>query len=139
MAPPAFDDDLRFAQGVEDLAIEQFVAKAGIKALDVAVLPRTAGFDVGGLGTNRGDPLLHGFGDKLWSIVGSDMVGDAPQDEEVGQNINDIDRLELAVDMNRQTSRSTVRSVGEAERMMSRTSMPVGSSGGRKYGIASPT
>ena len=75
MAPPAFDDDLRFAQGVEDLAIEQFVAKAGIKALDVAVLPRTAGFDVGGLGTNRGDPLLHGFGDKLWSIVGSDMAG----------------------------------------------------------------
>ena len=40
-------DDLRFAQGVEDLAVEQFVAKAGIKALDVAVLPRTAGFDVG--------------------------------------------------------------------------------------------
>src|SRR5437660_12263686 len=79
VAPPAFDDDLRFAQGVEDLAVEQFVAKAGIKALDVAVLPRTAGFDVGGLGTNRGDPLLHGFGDKLWSIVGSDMAGDAPQ------------------------------------------------------------
>ena len=103
MAPPAFDDDLRFAQGVEELAIEQFVAKAGIKALDVAVLPRTAGFDVGGLGTNRGDPLLHGFGDKLWSIVGSDMAGDAAQDEEVGQNINDIDRLELAVDINRQT------------------------------------
>jgi hypothetical protein len=38
MAPPAFDDDLSFSEGVEDLAIEQLIAKAGIEALDVAVL-----------------------------------------------------------------------------------------------------
>jgi len=42
MTPPAFDDDLSFTEGVEDLAIEQLIAKAGVEALDVAVLPRTA-------------------------------------------------------------------------------------------------
>ena len=30
MAPPAFDDDLSFSEGVEDLAIEQLIAQAGI-------------------------------------------------------------------------------------------------------------
>jgi hypothetical protein len=30
---PAFDDDLRLAQCVEDLAIEQLVAQPGVKAL----------------------------------------------------------------------------------------------------------
>jgi hypothetical protein len=29
---PAFDDDLRFPQRVEDLAIEQLVAQPGIRA-----------------------------------------------------------------------------------------------------------
>jgi hypothetical protein len=35
MAPPAFDDDLSFSEGVEALAIEQLIAKAGVEALDV--------------------------------------------------------------------------------------------------------
>ena len=47
MAPPAFDDDLGLAQSVEDLAVEQLVAKAGVEALDVAVLPGAASLDVG--------------------------------------------------------------------------------------------
>jgi hypothetical protein len=37
-------------QSVEDLAIEQLIAKAGGEALDVAVLPGAAPLDVGGLG-----------------------------------------------------------------------------------------
>ena len=36
---PLFDQDLRLAQAVEDLTIEQLVAKAGVEALAVAVLP----------------------------------------------------------------------------------------------------
>ena len=59
MAPPAFDDDLSFSEGVEDLAIEQLIAKAGVKALDVAVLPRAAPLDVSGLGTDSRNPFLH--------------------------------------------------------------------------------
>ena len=38
--PPLFNQDLRLAKAVEDLAIEQFVAEPGIEALAVSVLPR---------------------------------------------------------------------------------------------------
>src|SRR4051794_15136974 len=98
MAPPAFDDDLSFSEGVEDLAIEQLIAKAGVEALDVAVLPRTASLDVSGLGAASCNPFLHGLGDALRPVVGADVSGDATQDEEVGQNVDHIDRLELAGD-----------------------------------------
>src|SRR2546429_7460416 len=80
----------------QPLPVEQLIAKAGVEALDVAVLPRAAPLDVGGLGTDSRDPLLHGLGDELRSVVGPDVSGGAPQDEEVGQNVDHIDRLELA-------------------------------------------
>jgi hypothetical protein len=35
---PAFDDDLRFPECVEDLAVQEFVAKPRVEAFDVAVL-----------------------------------------------------------------------------------------------------
>ena len=102
VASPALDDDLGLAQSVEDLAIEQFIAKAGVEALDVAVLPRAARLDVGGLGADSGDPFLHGLGDELRSVVGPDVPGNAAQDEQVGQNVDHIDGFELAGDTDRQ-------------------------------------
>ena len=99
---PALDDDLRLAQGVEDLAVEQLVAEPGIEALDIAVLPRAARLDVGGLGADRGDPLLHGLGDELRAVVGTDVAGHAAQDEQVRQDVDDVDRLEPAGDPDRQ-------------------------------------
>jgi hypothetical protein len=39
MPSPTLDDDLGLAQSVEDLAVEQLIAKSGVEALDVAVLP----------------------------------------------------------------------------------------------------
>ena len=58
MASPALNDDLGLAQSVEDLAAEQLIAKAGVEALDVAVLPRTAPLDIGNFGADSGDPSL---------------------------------------------------------------------------------
>src|ERR687883_664022 len=52
---PALDDDLRLAQRVEDLAVEQLVAQSRIETLDKAVLPRTARRDVSGLRADRAD------------------------------------------------------------------------------------
>jgi hypothetical protein len=46
--------------------------------------------------------LLHGLGYELRSVVGADVSGNAMLDEEVGQNIDHIDRLELAGDTDRQ-------------------------------------
>ena len=40
----------------------------GIEALDIPVLPRAAGFDVGGLGADCGNPLLHRLGHELRSM-----------------------------------------------------------------------
>jgi len=102
MAPPAFDDDLSFSEGVEDLAIEQLIAKAGVEALDVAVLPRTAPLDIGSLGADSGDPSLDSLGDELRSVVEPDVTENAAQDEQVGQNVDDIDCFELAGDTDRQ-------------------------------------
>src|SRR5258708_16372933 len=103
VASPALDDDLGLAQSVENLAVEQLIAKAGIEALDVAVLPGAAPLDVSGLGTDGRDPVLHRLGDELWSVVGADVSGNAAQDEQIGQNVDHIDRLELAGDTDRQT------------------------------------
>jgi hypothetical protein len=102
MTPPAFDDDLSFSEGVEDLAIEQLITQAGVEALDVAILPRTAALDIGSLGADSGDPSLDSLGDELRSVIGPDVTGTAAQDEEVGQNVDHIDRLELAADADRQ-------------------------------------
>ena len=52
MPAPAFDDDLGFPQAVADLAVEQFVPQAGVEAFDVAVFPRAARCDAGGLGSD---------------------------------------------------------------------------------------
>ncbi len=74
---PAFDDDLGFAQGVEDLAVEQLVAQTRVEAFDEAGLPWAARRDVGSLRADRADPLLHRFGNELRAIVGTDVLGDA--------------------------------------------------------------
>ena len=103
MASPALNDDLGLAQSVEDLAAEQLIAKAGVEALDVAVLPRTAPLDIGNLGADSGDPSLDSLGDELRSVIGPDVTGTAAQDEQIGQNVDDIDCFELAGDTDRQT------------------------------------
>ena len=45
-AAPALDDDACLGQRVEDLAIEQLIAQAGVKAVNVAIFQGTW-FDVG--------------------------------------------------------------------------------------------
>jgi hypothetical protein len=69
VAPPALDNDLSLAQRVEDLAVEQLVAKPGVEALHVSVLPRAARRDVGGFRTDGRDPILHSLGNELRAIV----------------------------------------------------------------------
>jgi len=65
-----FDQDLRLAKAVEDLAIEQFIAEAGIEAFAIAILPGGSGLDVGRLCSDGGNPVPDGLGDELRSVVG---------------------------------------------------------------------
>src|SRR3954467_5855034 len=99
---PALDDDLRLAKRVEDLAIEQFVAQARIEALDKAILPRAARRDVGGLCPDRTDPFLCCLRKEFRAIVGTEVLGDATQNEQIGKHIDDVDRFEPARDPNGQ-------------------------------------
>lgn len=69
VAPPAFDDDLRFSEGIEDFAVEKLVAEPGVERLDEAVLPWAAGRDVGGLRANCADPGLHSLGDEFGAVI----------------------------------------------------------------------
>lgn len=62
MPPPALDDDL----GLAGPSIHE--------ALDVAVLPGRARFDVSGLCANSRDPLSNSFGDLLDPLLQSGLV-----------------------------------------------------------------
>jgi hypothetical protein len=49
------------------------------------------------------DPVLHRLGDELRYVVGPDVSANAPQDEQVGQNVDHIGRFGLAGETDRQT------------------------------------
>jgi len=49
---PGADHDLGFIERVEDLSVEQFVTQFAVERFDIAVLPRTAGFNVSSLGSD---------------------------------------------------------------------------------------
>ena len=72
---PPLNDDPGLGERVEDLSIEQLIAKPGVEAFDEAVLPGTAPLNVGRLGPDGSDPVLHGLGDEFRSVVGSDVFG----------------------------------------------------------------
>src|ERR671917_1008416 len=102
VASPALDHDLRLAQAVEDLAVQQLVTEPGVEALDEAVLPWAAGGDVGGLGAHRRDPFLDRLGHELGAVIGADVARHAAQDEQIGQDIDHVRGLELAGNPDRQ-------------------------------------
>ncbi len=67
--PPPLDQHLGFGEAVEDLAVEQFVAKRPVEAFVIAVLPWRARRDVERLHAELGEPDLHGGGDELRSVI----------------------------------------------------------------------
>jgi hypothetical protein len=103
VAPPALDDDPGLSKRVEDLSIKQFVAKPGVEALNEAVLLGTAPLNVGRLGPDGSDPVLHGLGEGFRSVVGSDVFGHATQNELIEQYVDHVGGLELPVDPDGQT------------------------------------
>jgi hypothetical protein len=62
VATPIFDDHPGFLQRIENLAVEKFVAKLRVEAFAIAVFPRAARLDIGGLGG------LSGFSCMAWAV-----------------------------------------------------------------------
>lgn len=102
MAPPAFDDDPGLRERIENLPIQQLVPEPSVEALDEAVLPGAARRDISRLRSDSRDPVLHGLGDELRSVVRAKALGNAAQDEQVGEHIDDVDGLEFPINPDRQ-------------------------------------
>jgi len=58
--------------------------------------------DVGRLCSKGSNPFLHRLGDELRPVVRTHVLRHAPQDEQIGQNVDHIRRFELADDPDRQ-------------------------------------
>src|SRR5262249_35560634 len=56
----------------------------------------TAGRDVSGLRADGGDPFLRRLGEELRAVVGTNVLGNAAQDEQIRQYVDDVDRFEPA-------------------------------------------
>src|SRR5690606_22376675 len=85
--PPLLDQDLCLAEAVEDLPIQHFIAKAGVKALAITILPGRSGLDVSRFCPDGADPVPNGLGDELRAIVGADEGWHASNDEQVRQRV----------------------------------------------------
>jgi len=95
---PAFNDEPRLGQRVEDLAVEQLISQLAVEALAIAVLPGNTGLDERRLCAHRGNPLPHGPSDEFRAIFQADMPGRPAQNEQIGQYIDRIRRLQLPGD-----------------------------------------
>ncbi len=116
--PPLFDQDLGVAEAVEDLAIQDLVAEAGVEAFTISVLPWAAWFDASGLCPDSLDPIPDGLGHEFRAVVGSYERRHAAQDEHVTQDVDDAASVKLPVDADRQAFPAIfIDNVERAERL----------------------
>ena len=91
-----FDHDPGLGEGPELLAVEAFIAEAGVERFDEAVLPRACRGDVEGLDFLLCEPALEFLGDELRSVVGADELGRAVQCDGCLNQLDDLARTDLA-------------------------------------------
>ena len=100
---PAFNQNLRLQQSVEDLEVQQFVSELSIETLDISILPGASRFDVKRPDSHPSQPLSDNLGRKLAPVVGSKMLGCSSLDKELSQFLEDRRAVEFSLDLNRQT------------------------------------
>jgi len=69
--------------------------------------------NVGGCRPDSGHPFLQGLGDELRVIVGTNVLRDATQEEEIGEHVDDIDGFQLSVDSSGSTSNQRMTAPGD--------------------------
>jgi hypothetical protein len=70
--------------------MELIVPRFPVEGFDVAVLPGTARFDIGGLGSDGSDPFPKCRCHELRAVIGTNVRRNATQDEEICENIDDV-------------------------------------------------
>jgi hypothetical protein len=71
---PVGDEDLGLGEAAELLDGEQLVANPGVERLDVGVLPRRAGLDVGGPGLRETAPVAQRVRGELGPVVAANEL-----------------------------------------------------------------
>jgi hypothetical protein len=101
--PPAIHNVSRLSQAEEQFAIEAFISKLAIEALDVAVFPGTARLYEQRANSALLKPLPHGLGGELRAVVATDVSRSPSNREQFCQRSNYIPATELPTDLNCQT------------------------------------
>jgi hypothetical protein len=99
---PFLDDRLGFLKAVEDLPIEQFVSQLAIERFAISVLPRRSGLDVKALAAQSRQPLPQHLGNHLRTVVRPDVGGDAFEQHDVGQGLDNVKGVDAAGDVDGQ-------------------------------------
>jgi hypothetical protein len=102
VTPPCLDQHPCLGEAVEDLAVEQLVAKRTVEALVIAVLPWRARCDVQRLHADPAEPFLNRGSDELAAIVRPDMRWRTPRDEQLGKRRQHVFVFQLTCDGQRQ-------------------------------------
>ena len=95
MPPPSLDQHLCFCKAVEDLAVEQFIAKGPVEALVVAIFPWRSRGDVERRHADLRQPFLDCRRNKFAAIIGPDIGRWPARDEQVGQGRQHVFVFEL--------------------------------------------
>ena len=96
---PVGDDDAGLGERIELLAVEALIPEAGVKGLDVTVLPGRARVDVERTDAAVSQAVADGAGDKLGPIVGADVFGGAVGFDSLGKHRHDVFGGDAARDM----------------------------------------
>jgi len=97
------DQDLSFFQRVEDLRVQELIAKLAVEAFTVTVLPRAARLDEQRADVQPCQPLPNRLGAELGPIVRSDVVWRAMGNEQLGKQRQHVIAVEPPGDQDRQT------------------------------------
>ena len=73
--PVIGEDDAGFTQRVDEFTVQALAAELIVKALHVAVLPRTSRVNIDRLDPSVPEPLLDRCSNKLWPVVRADILG----------------------------------------------------------------
>jgi len=101
--PPAFDQGLGLSEVIEDFTGEEFIPQFAIEAFAVSILPRRSRCDVERLYADVAEPFAQGDGDKLRTVIRSDMLWRTVLHEQFTQRIENITRVEPPLNSDSET------------------------------------
>ena len=92
---PLPDDLLGFLKRGELLAVEALIAETTVETFNESVLPWTARLDVRRSDFNLLQEVANSFADELGTIVAAHKCRRPSQDEEVGESVDHVGRVQL--------------------------------------------